>query len=399
MIFALLLLGVFPMAVLPLLGEADSEDDTGPGARADEDMSAGDDSGATTAGDDFFDALKSDESVLSPDTADYLAPPGELAEMPGPEGSDPGRDIFIEAGRGDAELADFIAGEDHLTLALADGGTGELSIGLSEDGTSAELSYQPLEGEGFTLRFAGLETVPLGDIDLVLSDPVSGESSSAALVDLLLPADEPGEVAESGNGGGGADTGNGAGDVAGDVIGTIGGGDGNSSDDGDDGGDPVPDVLLPVIEPDLTGGGSDPGDVALAPVIAPDDPGADGGEVALTPEYPDTVDAPMTGGSKDDDLDIDAGDTATGGAGQDTFWLYYDTDADVGYARITDFTPGEDMLRMTLSPGPEGYSVEVIATPDGPDARVLVNGEMVALLQDAPGASTADIFVDTGDSS
>jgi hypothetical protein len=379
MIFALLLLGVLPMAVLPLLGEADSEGDAGPGA--DDDMAAGgqNETGATTAGGDILDALKSDESVLSPEAADYVTPPDELAEPPGSEGSDPGRDIFFESGQGDTELADFVAGEDHLTLALADGGTGEFTLGLAEDGTAAELSYQPLEGDGFTLRFAGHETVPLGDIDLVLSDPVTGETSAAALADLLLPADD-----------GGNETGGGEGSDEG------AGGDG----DGNEGGDSAADApLQPVIEPDLTGGGSDPGDVALAPVIEPDEPGPEGGEVALPPQNPDTVDAPVTGSSNDDELDIYAGDTATGGAGQDTFWLWYDTDADVGYARITDFTPGEDMLRVTLSPdpGPEGYSIEVIATPDGLDARVLVNGEMVALLQDAPGASSADVFVDAGD--
>ncbi len=366
------------MAVLPLLGEADSEGAAGPGA--DDDMAAGDqnETGATTAGGDLFDALKSDESVLPPEAADYVTPPDELAEPPGSEGADPGRDIFFEAGQGDTELADFITGADHLTLALADGGTGEFFIDFAEDGTAAELSYQPLEGDGFTLRFAGHETVPLGDIDLVLSDPVTGEPGSAALADLLLPADD------SGNETGGGDSSD---EVAG------GGGDGN------EGGESAADApLQPVIVPDLTGGGSDPGDVALAPVIEPDEPGPGGDEPALTPESGDTVDAPVKGGRFDDELDIYAGDTATGGAGQDTFWLWYDTDADVGHARITDFTPGEDMLRVTLSPdpGPEGYSIEVIATPDGLDARVLVNGEMVALLQDAPGASSADVFVDTG---
>jgi hypothetical protein len=404
MIFALLLLGVLPVVVLPLLGEAEGADEPGPGAAADEDMAASghNETDATSEGGDHFDALKSDESVLSPEAADYVAPPAEPGESYASEGADTGRDIYIKAGQGDTELADFRAGEDHLTLVLDDGGTGEFTVGLTEDGTAAELSYQPLEGEGFTLRFAGHEVVPLDDIELLLSDPVTGETSGAALADLLVPADGEDDGDDTADWDGAGDDSasedgegdSGRGDESGDESGGDGGGEANVDPDCGTAEEPP---LRPVIEPDLTGGGSDPEDVALAPVIAPDVPGPGGDEPALTPQSGDTVDAPVKGGRFDDDLDIYAGDIATGGAGQDTFWRYYDTDADVGYARITDFTVGEDMLRVTLNPAAvaEGYTVEVITTPDGLDARALVNGEIVALLQGAPGASAADVIVDS----
>ncbi|WP_434289978.1 calcium-binding protein [Celeribacter sp. SCSIO 80788] len=105
----------------------------------------------------------------------------------------------------------------------------------------------------------------------------------------------------------------------------------------------------------------------------------------------------LYGGDGDDTLLMDAEDTATGGAGGDEFWLYYDANADVGHAEITDFTEGEDMLRVTLDPS-ESYDgtldVEVSQTEDGLSSQVIVNGDVVAVLYGSPNVTLADIVVE-----
>ncbi|ATG48180.1 hypothetical protein CEW89_11760 [Celeribacter ethanolicus] len=105
----------------------------------------------------------------------------------------------------------------------------------------------------------------------------------------------------------------------------------------------------------------------------------------------------LYGGDGDDTLLMDAEDTATGGAGADEFWLYYDANADVGHAEITDFNEGEDMLRVTLDPS-ESYDgtldVEVSQTADGLSSQVVVNGDVVAVLYGSPNVTLGDIVVE-----
>lgn len=104
----------------------------------------------------------------------------------------------------------------------------------------------------------------------------------------------------------------------------------------------------------------------------------------------------LDGGDGNDTLIFDRADTATGGAGNDTFWLYHDTGSGIGHAEITDFSTGEDFLRISLNPDLTSGTPVISVTPseDGLDGVVTVNGEVVAVLQGAPGASAADIYVD-----
>ena len=104
----------------------------------------------------------------------------------------------------------------------------------------------------------------------------------------------------------------------------------------------------------------------------------------------------LDGGDGNDTLIFDRADTATGGAGNDTFWLYHDTGSGVGFAEITDFSSGQDFLRISLNPDLTSGDPDVTVAPsgDGSDGIVTVNGEGVAVLVGAPGATVADVYVD-----
>ncbi len=102
----------------------------------------------------------------------------------------------------------------------------------------------------------------------------------------------------------------------------------------------------------------------------------------------------LDGGAGDDTLIMDLSDQATGGDGADVFWLYAD-EATAEYAEVTDFEPGEDFLRIELNPDTTYGEVEleVQPSPDGQDGEVYVNGQLVALLQGAPTATSANVYV------
>ncbi len=102
----------------------------------------------------------------------------------------------------------------------------------------------------------------------------------------------------------------------------------------------------------------------------------------------------LDGGAGDDTLIMDLSDQATGGDGADVFWLYAD-ETTAEYAEVTDFEPGEDFLRIELNPDTTYGEVEleVQPSPDGQDGEVYVNGQLVALLQGAPTATSANVYV------
>lgn len=107
----------------------------------------------------------------------------------------------------------------------------------------------------------------------------------------------------------------------------------------------------------------------------------------------------LDGGEGNDTLIMDRADTATGDAGADVFWVYFDGASGEGAAQITDFTIGEDFLRVTLNPMMDhgDMNVDVNPSDDGQDGIVRVNGETVAVLQGTPGASAADVYVEVVD--
>ncbi|MGH1331598.1 MAG: calcium-binding protein [Paracoccaceae bacterium] len=107
----------------------------------------------------------------------------------------------------------------------------------------------------------------------------------------------------------------------------------------------------------------------------------------------------LSGGEGNDTITFDGADTATGGAGADVFWLYSDTDVDEAdnIAEITDFTPGEDFLRVTLNPHAGYGALDVVVSDEGSDSLVMINGEVVAILRGGAGASTEDVYAEVVD--
>ncbi|WP_371171395.1 calcium-binding protein [Aliiroseovarius sp. 2305UL8-7] len=104
----------------------------------------------------------------------------------------------------------------------------------------------------------------------------------------------------------------------------------------------------------------------------------------------------LDGGDGNDTLIMDRADTATGGAGEDVFWVYSDADAGDESAEVTDFVPGQDFLRVSLNPeqDPDSLEYDVHPSASGEDGVVTVNGEVVAILKGAPGATTHDVYVE-----
>lgn len=110
-------------------------------------------------------------------------------------------------------------------------------------------------------------------------------------------------------------------------------------------------------------------------------------------DAPDSLD----GGAGDDTLILGDGDVATGGTGNDLFWVYDTGAAAAPAAEITDFQVGEDFLRVSLNPqnGQNGApEVSVEASADGSDGLVRINGDLVAILRGAPGATASDIYAE-----
>lgn len=107
---------------------------------------------------------------------------------------------------------------------------------------------------------------------------------------------------------------------------------------------------------------------------------------------PDSLD----GGAGDDLLIMDRHDTATGGEGLDTFWIYHDAGEGIGAAEVMDFEPGLDFLRVSLNPDLDhgDLTVTVAPSPDGLDAQVSVDGQIVAILRGAVDATASDVLVD-----
>ncbi|MDF0601807.1 calcium-binding protein [Psychromarinibacter sp. C21-152] len=102
----------------------------------------------------------------------------------------------------------------------------------------------------------------------------------------------------------------------------------------------------------------------------------------------------LSGGAGDDTLILGDADIAEGGAGDDLFWVYT-TGADP--VEVTDFALGEDFLRVSLDPqiGENGDpAVTVEPSADGADALVTVNGDLVAILRGAPGATASDVYAE-----
>jgi Ca2+-binding RTX toxin-like protein len=115
---------------------------------------------------------------------------------------------------------------------------------------------------------------------------------------------------------------------------------------------------------------------------------------------PDGADQ-LFGGAGDDRLILGRGDSATGGAGADRFemdarWR----ERDAAFV-IADYRAGEDSLVLqhpiTLDPNtslPVAPTLTVQTTPDGLSSRILLNGEVVAIVEGVPDLDLAAIALE-----
>ncbi|WP_417278735.1 calcium-binding protein [Celeribacter sp.] len=470
MLWALALLGLVPAA----FAITDLEEEGTQGSAEDTDAGV-DETGAedTPSGEgdllDFTDPLPEGDPVEgNPVDEDPIAEEDAAATDESDDGL--GDDYAVALGSGETLFADFVAEEDHVTLTLDDGDTGEFVVEplLDENGDEigTSLSYVTDEDETI-LSFLGYDSLPVGDISVEIVDPESGETTLYALDELgdfgAIDPNDPDIPDEAGPDGSADD----------DVLSVNDpdipdepGPDGNADDTvlspeeedvastgaltgetveytlSDEGetfvlpDDPMQggtDTVLTLdengqltIETEgtlniVTGGAGDDtiatgDDAAIVNAGAGDDTiyGGDGTAILSGGEGNDTIYAgndtgssyvlsgdagadTLYGGDGDDSLLMDAEDTASGGAGADEFWLYYDANADVGHAEITDFAEGEDMLRVTLDPNDSfdgTLDVDVSQTADGLSSQVIVNGDIVAVLYGSPDVTLDDILVE-----
>ncbi|WP_460273135.1 calcium-binding protein [Celeribacter sp. ULVN23_4] len=495
MLWALAMLGLAPAAFalteMAFLKDADDEAaDEALGGQSEAPDTAAPQEGAGTG--DLLDAIPGDDGDVSQETVEAVseeeatdaqssveseveaASPDELDEreisqdMSGDDIS--GEDYEVSKGSGETFFADFTEGEDHVTLTVGDGLTGDFIVeSLTDEAGNAlgiSLSYATEEDETI-LSFLGADTLPVADISVESIDPENGESavyelselgdfgatapndpeepdapgpegSSDEVVITVNDPERPDEAGPVGDAEGEAitpneDTETASGTPTGEVVEYVLGDEGETlilADDAMQGGT---DASLTRDEDGawtvetkgtlnlVVGGDGDDviatgDDAAIVDGGAGNDTiyGGDGMAILSGGDGNDEIHAGndtgsayvlsgdagadrLYGGDGEDTLVMDAEDTVTGGAGADVFWLSYDANLDDNYAKITDFAVGEDILHVTLDPDASSdgaMNVEVRETEDGLSSQVLVNGELVALLEGAPGATVDDIVVE-----
>ena len=339
MLGALLLLGMFPLA---MMGFGDGEDED------------------------------------TPDT-----PP----EEPAPEAEagrgdllDPGAEPAVhrgDAGDGETVVEEFRAGQDRLEIDVR-GQDGEIVIETTEGEDGPRLDITAGGGDGASISFPGLAALPAEDILFVQTAEAggddaplslaeimeSGEAEALDAVDPATPADPP--PAASGPGLDPADP------------------EADTDPPGTDRG-----AGLDPVDPDAP---EDPGPADDVPGLdpvdpdTPDDPEPGEGEPGLDPVDPDTpIDPPAAErapGLDPVDPDLpDGGQTLTEGE----------------VADIADFEIGRDILGVTLADsGGTQPTVQVAPSGDGADAEVRIDGVLTAILRGAAEASAADVRVVTG---
>ncbi|SLN68350.1 RTX-I toxin determinant A from serotypes 1/9 [Aquimixticola soesokkakensis] len=217
MLWALLLLGMLPVALMPDVAPEQTDDETDDAADLEQasvnsagadvpdlldDMSADVDAAADTS--DSADSL---DSAGTPDSAGEdpaqeagsadAQDSGQALDEDSLEDSDESTpetvsftdgesDVYeMDADGSAVEIDGFVAGEDVLSLSLKDGAQGSFSFGKDAGTNDAILSYTNEAGET-SIGFNGLSSVPSDDIWLEFTDPESGEDVSQSLSDWLV---------------------------------------------------------------------------------------------------------------------------------------------------------------------------------------------------------------------
>ncbi len=345
--FALLLLALVPLAFMPdfVGGEADSGDGADDGGMPG-------DPGAT--GDDGF----GQPDLLNPSGQDTITGSGTTA----------GAGTFMGAGAG-------------LGAGLGVGLGGGAGVGATDPGLGGA-------GSG-----GGGAADPLLPVDPTLPDTAwNPDDGLPEPDDILAPVIED-DVAHTGGdplGDGGVD-GHGAGDGGG-----SGGGGGAGGGDGGDGGD--------VGDGDDSAGGDGSHDDNDGSNDARGDDGHEDGHKDGGDD--DGHDDDSGDDNNQDDGDDDDDDTAIQpllpvddiDSTSDTIWLNLNEDQGIGYAEISDFVPGSDVLQISVD-AQDGHDAPVISvgqSDDGQDGLVYVDHDLVAVLHGAPGVSLDDVSIVPG---
>ncbi len=191
--------------------------------------------------------------------------------------------------------------------------------------------------------------------------------------------DSSGGGAGDAGAGGGADGGAGAGDGGTDGGDLIGGGDGGTDGGaGEGGGDLLGD------QHEAGANGEADGEEATGEDVAPQEDGSedvsDAGSEADAPLYPG-----LDLGEPIDSIESEAESEAQ--------WVSADGDA----AEVSDFTPGEDVLFVSVDAAAVGEdaAVDVVPSEDGSDSLVFVGQQLVAVVNGTQDMTAADVVVQT----
>ncbi|GAA3856783.1 hypothetical protein [Celeribacter arenosi] len=120
-------------------------------------------------------------------------------------GTELGDDFLVAAGSGHTTLADFEAGDDHLTLSLDAQETGIFSVTplINETGEpmGTTLAFDS-ENSAFSVSFIGHDALPEDDITLSVVDPQSGDETLYSLAEyadeLTITPNDPDAPSERG---------------------------------------------------------------------------------------------------------------------------------------------------------------------------------------------------------
>ncbi|MCR8725909.1 hypothetical protein [Frigidibacter sp. ROC022] len=367
MLSALLLLGLLPAAFLFESPKSDDEadDHADSGGPPDQGVGPG---AACSAG--WIDQAAGHDPGGPPHVASE-EDDGAAAEDGAADGTASGTTLSVPEDADDTQISGFRPGIDRLDLGITSPGC-DFHSGTDDETGDAELHIDDQSGSR-VVTFAGLTEVPLGDISILVTDPLTGAVDSFALAPSGVSepplADSEGSVLTPSD------------PEAADIV--------TPADDGD--GPAVAPGDPEAIDRPL---GNADGDIVLAPVAGDDEEPANGGG-GMVDGLPDTgSDGPHPeDGSGDDGLLPGSGGTANGGAGAELFQLFSATGAP---ALIDDFVSGQDVLRITLDPAQFTClpDCEVTASTDGQDGLVRVDGITVAVLQGAPEATAEDIHIE-----
>lgn len=452
MVFALLFLGLLPVM---FFGEVFPETETGD----DPDASGSDaDPGGAEANDDFLDDLgppdapgtetgltdapasvgpvTDDEPPVDPgpDPDDVLAPVEEDEPPAEPDPADPGNvlspiedpaDEFAIEGSG-SSLQQLLTGESDSDAGAGFLGTQihmteDIHLTAGDDTHAAPDDGQPGTGSGAFAAWDGTPLLRSDDPVMVIDGGAGDDDISAGDGAAYVFGGDGNDTLSAGDGASALFGGAGADSLTGSDTAATGWLDGGHGDDVLTGG-----AADEVLSGGAHAGGSD---------SAQDDDMIDGGggddlirggfgaDTLIGGDGDDVIDHlgraeaeigwerhdfgwhidndadSLDGGAGDDLLIMDRADTATGGSGNDTFWVYDDGTSGGGAAEITDFTVGQDFLRISLNPALDHGDAALVVGPsgDGQDGVVTINGQTVALLRGAPGASANDVYVEVAE--